>query len=405
MSTQRPKTFFRGVLIASLVNTLVCILFTFWLLNRPTWNGAEMSLFQYTTLFKTFVLGIDQKPPKKDFLFVDVSRDKQLVDLLDNDGIPVGNLAITDRERLTELLNIFAQKPANQQMVLCDLMFDQKSPSDSALEAAMNKLPNLLLSYVFDGDKDSLKLPPFKKIKKGLANYETYNNTFLKFKLFYKDTLPTVPVKMYEMLHQKKPHLGWAFNSLNHRIMLNHFVPNLRIRNYDLFDIDPKKRYNWIGLGELLMFPEDVHKICKDRIIVIGSFQSEDKHNTIYGDMAGPLILVNTYLALKNGDNVITIGWVIWLCVGFLGLSFFLFWQIDFSKRKIQRLANRGQLKYVLRFLTYSLGLSLLSIISFFGFGIHLNILWLSFWFYLLDSLLKTAYRKRGWLSKPENVF
>ena len=364
-----------------------------------------MSLFQYTSLFKTFVLGIDQKPPKKDFLFVDVSRDKQLVDLLDNDGIPVGNLAITDREKLAELLNILAQKPKNQQMILCDMMFDQKSPADSALETAMNKLPNLLLSYVFDGDKDSLKLPPFKKVKKGLANYETYNNTFLKFKLFYRDSLPTVPIKMYEMLHQQKPRLGWMFNHLNDRMILNHFVTNLRIRNYDLFDITPKKRYNWIGLGELLMFPDDVLKICQDRIVVIGSFRAEDKHNTIYGDMAGPLILVNTYLALKNGDNVITLGWIIWLCVGFYGLSFFLFWQVDFSKRKFQRLANRGQFKYVIRFLTYSLGLSTLSMVSFFSFGIHLNILWLSFWFYLLDSILKTNYRKRAWLSRPESWF
>lgn len=404
MPNQRPKKFLRWVLIASSINTLICMLLTFWLLNRPTWNGAEMSLFQYTTLFKTLILGIEEKPAKKDFLFVDVSQDKQLVELLDNDGIPVGNLAITDREKLTELLNILAQKPKNQKMVLCDMMFDQKSPSDSALEVAMNKLPNLLLSYIFDGDKDTLMLPPFKKVKRGLANYETYDNTFLKFRLFYRDTLPTVPVKMYELLHNKKPQMGKFFNSLNERKILNHFVTNLRIRNYDLFDIDPKQRYNWIGLGDLLMFPDDIHKICKDRIVIVGSFQNEDKHNTIYGDLAGPLILVNTYLALKNGDNIITVGWVIWLAIGFFGLSFFLFWQLDFRKSKLQRLVGQWQIKYVIRFLTYSFGLSIISIISFFVFGIHLNILWLSFLFYLIDSILKTNYRKRGWLSKPEST-
>lgn len=402
MAIKRPKRFKYWVFSAALVNAFLCMIVAFFYLKKPIKNGADLTLMQRGAWFKTLVLGIDKKPPRKDFLFVDISRDKQLVDILDENGFPAGNMAVVDRTKLTELFNILGKKPKNQPLILCDVLFDSKSPADSLLEIAMAKVPNLVLSYSFAEDAKSFIIPVFKKVKRGLANYETHDNTFTKFRMIYKDTVTTVPLKMYEITHRKKYHKSTFFTYLNDRPILTYIGTNLRIRNYDLFDAPQKKRYNWIRLGELLMFPEDVLKICKDRIIVIGSFNNEDKHETIFGDMYGPLILLNTYLALVYGDNIITIGWLFLLFGTFYFMSFFLFWQMEVKRMKVIKWLNywlsRGLFKHILRFLTYAFGLTLLSIISFLFFNIHLNIMTLGVLFYLQDSAVKYFYRKKGWL-------
>ncbi|OJJ19374.1 hypothetical protein BKI52_21430 [marine bacterium AO1-C] len=405
MTIKRPKRFIYGVFGAALLNTLLCFLIAFFYLKKPIKNDADMTLLQRGSWFTTFILGIDKKPPKEQFLFIDISRDKQLVDILDENGFPSGNMAITDREKLAELFNVLGSKPKNQPLILCDVLFDSKSPSDSALELSMAKLPNLVLSYTFSEDDKSLVVPVFKNVKRGIANYETHNNTFMKFRLAYKDTLPTVPLQMYEITHQKKFEHGTLFNYLGGKRILSHFAPPLKIRNYDLFEAPEKQRYSWIRLGELLMFPEDILKICKGRILVIGNFAGNaDKHETVMGDLYGPLILVNTYIALKNGDNIITVGWLAMLFFSFFFISFFTFWQVDVKQMRVINWLNywlsRGLFKHIIRLMTYVFGLTLVSVASYLFFNIHLNIMIMGGFFYLLDSAVKFAYRRKGWLEK-----
>lgn len=404
----RPKKFIRIVLIAAFLNTLLCFIIAFFFLKKAIKNDADMTLLVRGSWFTTFLLGQDKKPPKNKFLFIDVSKDIKPVDLLDQDGFPAGNIAITDRQKLSNLFNILATKPKNQPLILCDVLFDIKSPQDSALNAALNKLPNVVIPYTFGDDGKSLVKPVFTKVKKGMAIYETHNNTFMKFRLAYGDSILTIPLKMYEITHQKKFTKGTFFNYLGGKPILTNFVPKLPIRNYDLFDTrDTTKKYNWLRLGELLDFGEEAAlEECKNRILVLGSFSgNNDKHESWLGDMYGPLILLNTYLALVNGDNVITWGWMIFLFLGFFLMSFFLFWQTDFKKMKffmwLDFWLNRGLFKHIIRLMTYVFGLSTISVISFLFFGIHLNIMVMGGFFYLLDSLVKYFYRKKGWLPKP----
>lgn len=367
-----------------------------------------MALLQRSSWFTTFILGQDKKPNKDKFLFIDVSRDLQFVDLLDQDGFEVGNASVVDRKKLAALFNILAKKPANQPLILCDILFDTRSDQDSILNAALLKLPNLVIPYTFGDDGKSLVKPVFKKAKQAMAVYETHNNTFMKFRLSYGDSLLTVPLKMYEITHRKKYTKGRIFNYLGNKPILSYFVPSLHIRNYDLFDTkDSTKKYHWLRLGELLDFgDEGVLTECKNRILVLGSFSgNNDKHETWLGDLYGPLILLNTYLALVNGENVITWGWFVLLFLSFFLMSFFLFWQTNIKKTKIimwlNHWLNRGLFKHVIRLMTYVFGLSLISLISFLFFNIHLNIMALGGLFYLADSIIKFFYRKKGWLAKP----
>lgn len=398
MTIKRPNKFKYGVLGAAFFNAVVCMFGAFFLLGIAVRNDVDIALMEQGAWFKTLILGMDKKPPKKDYLFIDVSRDKQLVDILDKEGFPVGNQAITDREKLAELFGILGEKPKNQPLILCDILFDSQSPADSALQVAMAKLPNLVLSYSFSEDGKGLRVPVFKKVKRGIANYETYNNTFMKFRLIHKDTLPSVPLQMYAITEKKTYQHGKLFTYLNNRPIMSYIGTNLRIRNYDLFDAPEKKRYNWIRLGELLMFPEDVPKICQDRILVIGSFNNDDKHETIMGDIYGPLILVNTYLALKHGDNIITWGWLLFMFGSFYVISVFLFWQAETKKLKFIQWFNRGLFRHILRFVTYAFGIVCIMLVSFLFFNKHLNIMNLGIWFYLLDSTIKYIYRRKGWL-------
>lgn len=402
MTVKRPKKFKYWIFGAAFFNACLCMLGAFFLLGRSVKNDVDITLMERGAWFKTLVLGLDAKPPKDKFLFIDVSRDKQLVDILDQDGFPVGNQAITDREKLAELFNILGKNPKDNPLIVCDILFDSKSPADSTLELAMAKLPQLVLSYSFSEDGKSLTVPVFKQVKRGIANYETHNNTFMKFRLVYKDTLPSVPMQMYAITEGKTYKHGSIFTYLNDRPIMTYIGTNLRIRNYDLFDAPQKKRYNWIRLGELLMFPDDIAKICKGRTLIIGSFNNDDKHETIMGDIYGPLILLNTYLALINGDNIITWGWFLFMFFGFYFMSVFLFWQVNAQSTRFIKWLNywlsRGLFKHVLRLLTYAFGIIAMMVFSFLLFNKHLNIMKLSVWFYLIDSALKYVYRKRGWL-------
>jgi hypothetical protein len=387
------KKYKLGLFSASFLNAVFCVVATFWLLEMPAWNGAEKPLIQFSTLIKTLLLKWENKPPQKQFLFVDVAYSNQLIDMED-DGIPVGNQSITDRDSLATLLEILAQKPQNHSFIICDIFFEHPSQSDKRLEKALKKLPNIVLSHPFKENSNKENLPIFKKIPTGLAVYQHYDNSFLKYRLLYNDSLKTVPVMMYEYLRKKKFDKGFFFHTLGGKSILNHFVVSLPIRNYDLFQAPEGKRYNYLHLNELLMFPEDIPNICKGRIVVLGDFSKHDKHETIYGSIPGPLILVNTYLALASGENIITIPFVLYVLCSFWLLSFLLFRQKKVKETRLRKWLKETQVKYLIRFLTYAFGMGVISMTAYFVFNIHLNIFILALWFYALDGGLKYFYPK-----------
>jgi hypothetical protein len=394
-------------LTAAMANACLLIYFTFQLLNQPFVHGNEVPLVQAANYFKNIVLNLEKKPSHKDLMFIDVAYDKQMIEKLDTNGFPIGKQAITDRKKLAKFFKVLNSKPSNQKFVICDIFFADPATidecagdsvsADVALKAELKKMKNIVLSYHFKDDKDSLDLPLFKDPPRGIADYATTNNTFLKFNLLYRDTIKSSPLVMYETLHKQKIKKGKWFYWLNGKRVLKSFIVDFRVRNYDLFV--SKDRYKVDNLDALLTLDDaDILAHVKDRIIIVGDFQN-DKHETIYGETVGPLILLNTYLGLVNGDNVVTTKFLVFLFVCFFALSTMIFYPSNRFETWLKNTFEDTQFKAVITLLSYTSLLVATSVLSFFLFGIHLSILLLVIYLYILKMIVRLIYSRLGWLS------
>ena len=241
-------------------------------------------------------------------------------------------------------------------------------------------------------------------VNKGISDYETVKRTFLKFKLFYNDTVKSTPLIMYEQIHNTKMTKKWPHYKIGEKYVFNNFILNLGIRNYDLFVNED--RYSTVNLGELLFFPDSsILSLVKDRIIVIGNFSDKDLHLTIYGKISGPLILINAYIALKNGDNIIRLSFIIFLILVYFFISYFVIIPGNVVLQIISKKIKPSEfIKDIVNILSYMALLYTLSIISYFIYNIHLNILYLTLYLYLLEHLLHFVREVKSPINKDKTV-
>lgn len=392
MANATPKLsrkWWLGIIVIASLNASLMFYVALFLLRQPYVHGDEELIIQLSSVLKNIVLGLEDKPKRKDLLFINVSYDRQLIDYLDADGFLVGNRVITDREKLSLFLEILAQKEAKFKHLLLDVRLEDSSEQDAPLQKAIRKLgKKLTLSAHLD---DSSKIEKLAlKGHNGIADYRTANDVFIKFNLLPNDTLKSVPLKAYEAIYQVKLQEKNGFYWLNGKRILIAFVPEIRVRNFDLLKA---KRYNMLNLGELLMLPdEQVHEIIKDRLLVLGDFVETDNHQTIYGETAGPLILLNTLIALEKGDNVFSNAFILFLLASYFLLSLLAFYPGDFWKNVLLHYFPNPRLEYIVGVLGYLTLLIITSLIAYFAFGTHLSILYLSIYLYVLDRLFDWFY-------------
>lgn len=246
-----------------------------------------------------------QAPSADDrFLFVDVAYDLSLVEKLGPDQFPLGNQAITNRASLASFLELLGRHTDTYQYILCDIRFEDPSPNDATLARSIERLPRLIVPFHLDAN-DTRKDPLFD-VHAGWADYTPNWGDFLKFKLRHPNGHPSVPLLMFKALYPDRTAEGPLY--------LNSFIPDPRLRPHHL---------GTTPLNELLTTSRFYNReedfaetYFRDRIIVIGDF-SGDVHPTVLGPMPGPLLLVNTFLGLEAGDNRMSFGWLLLMWLGF----------------------------------------------------------------------------------------
>jgi len=379
------------IVAVSIANAVFMLILSLFLLSQPVIKSDEKELIKNTTWLKEKVLGKD-KPPKDDFLFVNIAFNKELIDKLDVDGLPIGNQAITDRNKLAKLFSILNKKPDNQKFILCDVLFIDDSPNDTLLAAEIQKFPNIVIPYVQN-------ITPKFAVNQGLVEYTAVGDFFVKYKLQLDDSLKSLPLVMYEKLHQTTMQEGNWFYSLDNQTVFNNFILNLRITKGDL--LDTNKIYPVISLSELLQLSDnDVLAQTKNRIVVIGDFSDikNDYHKTVVGPMPGALILLNAYLALTKRDNKVPFLLSPVLLLGFFLVSLLVFYPVNvfekFSSLITSKIPNAKLADYIVGFLSYATLLSIISIGCFLLFNMHLNVLYLTTYIYGLEKVIEFV-RKR----------
>lgn len=338
---------------------------------------------------KTILPSNTDKPKEDELLFINISYDLKLIDKLDEDGFPIGNDFITDREKIAKLFHILNSQDSSYKYIICDIFFKDPSPDDELLARELEKMKNIRISYHLkrDGTPDT----PIFKAQKGLADYPVMQQTFLKFHLITNDTFRSTPLLMYEDLYGKKLEKKGAFYYLDGKMCLNSIIIDHRIRNENILEGKAVTKYPFVYLGEFLSLPEEeILKTTKNKIILIGDFLERDLHNTVVGKMGGTLVLLNVYLSLVYGDNIIDIWFFIILFIGYFFISMKIF-----SKNKLTDLKLFAKVRkykfivFVLDILGYLVYLSVLVLIIYFTYNVYISLVLVLIYIKLLEWLVK----------------
>jgi len=396
----------KRILIPILIfHSLFLSVFSLYLLNLPYIYEDELRLIQITSAIKKFIISKEEKPDRKRFLFVNVAWEKQLIEKNDMDGFPMGNQAITNRVVLADFFSRVNKKPNNHKYLICDISFVAPSVNDEKLQSEFDKMHNYTVSY--HKDENGEPQNPIFNVSKSISDYTTFNvDKFIKFKLVQSDSLTTTPIKIYQDIYNKKIEKG-LFYKLDNYYILNSFIVDFRIWSYDFSD-NSSYKYDYINIGDFKFLPDSAfQKLLKDRIVVIGDFELNDIHETVYGDMSGPLILLNTFLAVEKGENRLSVYYLLFILFSFILINYYVFdVNIRFKEQFSHLIAKSPIYNEMLRFFLYLFYFSIISSISFFIFNIHISILLFSGYMSSLDIINNYfADRRQNKRIQQENVF
>ena len=390
MST--PRRFLPPVLFCAVNGVLMVVLALFWL-GLPRTFGDEAIFIKWTSLVKKTVLGIDPKPPAESFLYVDVSRSKALVEVRDplfEEYTGLNHTTITDREQLARFLDAVATYGRDVPLVILDINFAVTSPADSALQTALDTFPYPLVgaSDLRLALNDSLR--PLR-LTTGVAMYLSVDENFMKYPLYFADTLPTLPLAA---LHAARGTTygpaAWGSRLGAHRSLTNPIV-DFKVRPHDL---EVTKQYSVFPLGSLLLQlsfwdEADITKLFRGKTIVVGDFVN-DFHQTVFGSMPGPMIVHNAYLTLWEGETIIHFRWLLLLFAIFAYMSWRVWREVTSGHRSWLWHRSRTALgKLFADSIDDTFYLVVATVLSYLLFNIHVNILVLLIYLKAVTWLLR----------------
>lgn len=366
------------------VNTIIMIVLTLYLMKLPWLAGDEKFLIWSTSNVKFAGREI---PSTEEYALINTSYDLQLIDRYDDFGFPVGNQAITDRLKLTQLLQIINESPNPPKYIICDIHFVDSTEFDDDLYQSLKESGKIILSshLNFDG---SIQDHLFEDINSGISDYvigSVFDGVY-KYQLIYNDSLKLLPLKVFEELNQSNSHKTGPFVKIGDWWTLNNFIMNYRLLQKDIEDIEVG--FNPVNLGELLFLEDqDIQNFVGGKIVIIGDFFEQDTHETIFEITAGPLILLNALLTIHDQETRIGILFFLLLVGCYVFLSYMAFNDDDIIEKWINKITTSKMTKYFAGFTSYFLILTLLSIATFFLFNVHINVFFIAVAFYVVDQL------------------
>lgn len=353
------KSLFKRISLKNVRHWVVCILLGgLMLLVMIWWQNQEIALSVETiplkiesclahTLFNNWG---NSKYTLKDFLFIDVSHEKEVV--LDNN---TGQKeVITDRKLLDTLFQQLA-RAGTYRYIVCDLTFPTATPYDSIFRLTINKLPRA--GFVNDGENTGNQAGGFLAGLPGASgNYSFVTSWYqlaqcmFKFPLYDKNNHATFPLYMYQQVEGTRVNGGCLFLTFKNRYgyYFSKVPYDPVIRPYALLKTSsPKPLFDMNGLLVNISGKDAVSlkNFFADKIVVISDLDN-DHHTTIYGESPGSLLLINTFISLANGDNVIGYGWLFTMLVCFSFFAHFFFFQEQSFPAKCYR-----KLRFLLQYL------------------------------------------------------
>ncbi|MEJ1238061.1 CHASE2 domain-containing protein [Chryseolinea sp. T2] len=365
------------VYVVCLGHALFMLLLSWWWLSLNYNLELEDNLVRWTSLVKRILPFTSTHDPGRlsAYTFVDISGARMLAD----QPAGLGKDAITDRRQLDSLLQIISRATPGPDAVICDVFFDRATDQDLQLQKSINRIPGIVFPYSFGGD--SVVLPAVPGIPSAYSAYYSSSgvglkDSFLKFHLIEGDTMKSIPLRTYEWIShkqlRKRAGLLWGGG----RPMSNTVIPDIKILPVELSD---EQFSRIIPLEDLLVLNNDeaAGKFFSNKIVVIGDFQTE-MHTSIYDQIPGALIIVNVLESLIAGEVNFSYLMLFYLLACYGVLSYLVLYYEGGPGSLEERITR---ISYPLvgsvgsRMLGFSLGLYIVSIICYFVFNVHTDIL------------------------------
>lgn len=389
------KSRYKGWLFSTFNAAIMLLLALFWL-NLPRTFGDESFFIKWTSIVKKTLLGIDKKPAPNSVLYVDVSGSKAITEISDpfyEEPTGFHHAVITDRAQLAMFLNMVAQYGSDIPLMIMDLDFEHSSAQDSLLQAAIDKFPFPVVG-ARRLDKNQQLIPSVINLPSGVANYLSTDNKFMKYPLFLRDTLPSLPLVAWAITENKTySNEGW-WPRLGGRRSLQKPIIDFKIRLYDInkgntADISG---YPLRAMGTLLYewdFWEeaDIRTLLKGKTIILGDYYY-DAHETVFDMLPGPLIVHNAYLTLVEGESLIPWQWVLLLYSLFWWMSARAYKEVSNRKTELKDTMKSAVGRIIVDSIDETFFLALGTILSYFLFNIHINILILLIYLKLISYIL-----------------
>ena len=302
----------------------------------------------------------------QDGLFIDVGYDKAVAETSLYNGLFTGKVAITDRATLDDLLRRL-QEEDTYKYVFLDVRFEKgiETPEDSVLFNRISKMRDIVVATHYGMDLAS----PLLEDKAALSDYKMFaSSTGFSRYMFLQNDRETVPLRIYQDLtgNTIKQVLGIFVFRSEHSFCKNTLF--LRIPYDFSTSLSDSDKMNYYHCGPQIDDSFPLGDLARERYVFIGDYVN-DLSGTYRGEQPNPYI---TYLATKSlmrGNHLLSCWLILILFVVFWGLSYLALLGQEPSI-VLSICSARGKKlkpfwKWALSFLSYSIDLSILCIITF----------------------------------------
>ena len=242
-----------------------------------------------------------------DVMLINTCYDRALVSAKDSEGLPCGNIDITDRQKLLRLMQIL-KKHNNYKYVILDvgLSTAHQTPYDDSLFLIIESMERIAL-VMPDDEKTDTRLKA--KCHDSFYNTSRFSSDCLKAPLVDSSGRSCLMLHAFtELTGKKLSHIGPVYYSEGHLarpIIYPHYSVVFDNQINDSYDASS---FNFINLGSNVLkeySPEEYAELFQDMTIIVGDFNLHDKHMTYAGQLAGPLISLNILLSLYDNAHLI----------------------------------------------------------------------------------------------------
>lgn len=236
------------------------------------------------------------------FMAANVAYDKELVSVYDEYGDSIGVTPVTCRATLLRLLRLLAD--ADYRYIYIDVRFDDglATDADSALFATMAAMPRLAYSTHRADDEytPDVRAP---QAKAAYADYRHIRTDGFSCYEFRQDGCESAALRMYrELCGGDVVPCGIGYTDGGRLCFNSRYVP-FPAYAAGSYGPDDEVLYPYLGGSLFAKYTDDeLRHMAAGKIVLIGDFDG-DRHQSVVGDLPGPMIAYYAYRLLERGGH------------------------------------------------------------------------------------------------------